>query len=337
MQFNKFYSFFLMFIMMSLIEGPVLPVEARMWTHKSGKSSFEAELVEVVGENIVFKKTDGQVLTLRLSDLSKKDQNFLRFQKTQEMIQKTQKSVAPKVTLPQGIRIEPVAISISRADPIKEGPAAFVKGTQLTFLISSSNPPLGVVDSENMKLECVDDVGSIVGTEKNSVVTLKTDSRGRQILVTFSTSSIPSLGAKKLILSGSIPTHVFEGKKTTLEHHVPLTKNSLIDLQNQEVFVQKLPEDDFMKFATDIAKMKIALMSEKPLHHVDQIEFFDENNEPLTSCAGDSLQKKIGDKTYFVKEFYLASVRDDFSMKISLYEKSKTMVLPVALAVDFGL
>ena len=332
MRHTIFYSLFLIIVLL-----PNLFVEARTWTPKSGKNSFEAEVVDMIGPNVVLKKPNGQVVTLQSSDLSKKDQNYLSYLKTQNSMRQVQQSAAPKVTLPHGIRIEPIAVSVSKADPIKETPPAFAKGSQMAFLISSTDASLGVVDKLRTKLECRDDTGAIIGTEKNVVMTWKMDPRGRQILATFSTPTLPSVGSKKLILTGSVTTYVSEGKKEMLNQSVSLIEKSEFQIANQDVLVQKMPSDDFMKFATDSAKMKIALLSEKSLNHIDQIDFFDKNNDPLTSCTGESLQKEMDGKTYYMKEYYLAYDTDDFSMKIDFYEKSKVMVLPVSLAVDFGL
>ena len=49
------------------------PALARKWTDSSGKFSIEAELVEVKDGDVRLKRTDGKVISIAVSKLSKAD------------------------------------------------------------------------------------------------------------------------------------------------------------------------------------------------------------------------------------------------------------------------
>jgi hypothetical protein len=61
-----------------LLLVPGQPSWARKWTDSSGKFSVEAELVEVKGDKVVLKKTDGKTVTLPVARLSETDQRHLQ-------------------------------------------------------------------------------------------------------------------------------------------------------------------------------------------------------------------------------------------------------------------
>jgi hypothetical protein len=48
-----------------------------MWTDATGKFQVEAELVEVKGDKVVLKKTNGNTTTVPISRLSQPDQEFV--------------------------------------------------------------------------------------------------------------------------------------------------------------------------------------------------------------------------------------------------------------------
>ncbi len=56
----------------------VFPALAREWTDSTGKFSVEAELMEVKGDKVVLKKSDGSIISVPIARLRKTDQEYLK-------------------------------------------------------------------------------------------------------------------------------------------------------------------------------------------------------------------------------------------------------------------
>ncbi|MFW5692671.1 MAG: SHD1 domain-containing protein [Thermoguttaceae bacterium] len=54
------------------------PCDARTWTDDSGVFTVEADLVEIVGERVRLRRTDGNVITVPIAKLSDADRQYLR-------------------------------------------------------------------------------------------------------------------------------------------------------------------------------------------------------------------------------------------------------------------
>lgn len=68
-----------LFCSIMLFCGPIRAAhESRTWTDSSGKFEVEATLVKVDGDQVSLKKSDGKFLSLKKSQLSKKDQDYLK-------------------------------------------------------------------------------------------------------------------------------------------------------------------------------------------------------------------------------------------------------------------
>lgn len=72
-------------ILLILASFAICPMaESREWVDRTGKFKTQAEFVEVKGDNVVLKKSDGKQITVPIARLSDKDQAFIRQQMSKE-------------------------------------------------------------------------------------------------------------------------------------------------------------------------------------------------------------------------------------------------------------
>jgi len=72
-----------------IILAITIPAQGRKWTNLTGTYSVEAEFVNVVGDQVILRKKDGQQLKLRLSQLSKIDQDYVRSQAKSKLVKRS--------------------------------------------------------------------------------------------------------------------------------------------------------------------------------------------------------------------------------------------------------
>lgn len=72
-----------------IILAITIPAQGRKWTDLTGTYSVEAEFVNVVGDQVILRKKDGQQLKLLLSQLSKIDQDYVRAQAKGKLVKQS--------------------------------------------------------------------------------------------------------------------------------------------------------------------------------------------------------------------------------------------------------
>ena len=72
-----------------IILAITIPAQGRKWTDLTGTYSVEAEFVNVVGDQVILRKKDGQQLKLLLSQLSKIDQDYVRTQAKGKLVKQS--------------------------------------------------------------------------------------------------------------------------------------------------------------------------------------------------------------------------------------------------------
>ncbi|MDR1958538.1 MAG: hypothetical protein LBQ54_05790 [Planctomycetaceae bacterium] len=130
-----------------------------------------------------------------------------------------------------------------------------------------------------------------------------------------------------------------------IESEISLTGESSFEIGETKISVRKMPSDDFMNFATNIAKTKFAFFSETPFDNIKEMILLNEKGEPITFCEGEKTTVTQGDKNIYSQDYYLAEAIDTFKLQM-VYDgtvspaaspQTSSMVIPVLLEFGAGL
>ncbi|MDR1958537.1 MAG: hypothetical protein LBQ54_05785 [Planctomycetaceae bacterium] len=183
----------------------------RTWTHKNGKNTLNAELIENKEGNIKLKVHDGRTVTIKESDLSRGDQNYLNYYlKVKEASANRKQAKSPPIVLPKGVTVEILSLSVRKNDPLQQSKTP-TKGTQLKLLITSTQHPMETLDMEKSKLEWLTlPSGTLLESSRKTNISSEFSSDHKKMVITFFSPKIPDTGTNKFLLKGEIITKIEE-------------------------------------------------------------------------------------------------------------------------------
>jgi hypothetical protein len=99
--------------------GPSPAVDTRLWTDTSGHYQVEADLIAYSDTQVVLKKTNGELISIAVQDLSPDDQEYLRSKEAQDRAS-SQSSATRTWTLAGGLKVNGRVVDYASRDVIVE-------------------------------------------------------------------------------------------------------------------------------------------------------------------------------------------------------------------------
>lgn len=352
----KIMKFFIPFLVIFLVISSVT-AETRTWTSRQG-TPIEATLVEFTEDAVKLKKPDGTVMTVKPSQLSQADRDFLSKQK--------ENAVRPAASEDNSsdTKIEVFAVSVSKEIPQsenKDGQPPMTRmrmgsqpGTTVSFLIPSPKgaEALGLADEAKIEKFVDENKTDLLVKAKpkalfSGMTTMfggavndsplsenQIDDDGRWMIVDCFAPNRPAPGSKTVRVEGMLVLRYGKGSKTSEHKNIPLDGKGKFSVAGETITVVKSKNKPFNFPGSNRPEMKqtITLSSKKPLDSFFSITFYDSKGKEIE--FNQSMNGSMNDT--FFENYDLAVEVDSLSIEVEEYETIETVKIPVSQTVGLG-
>ncbi|MGL6194293.1 MAG: SHD1 domain-containing protein [Thermoguttaceae bacterium] len=337
--------------------------ETRVWTDKSGRK-LTAELVESSDTEVKLKRANGAVATVKISQLSPEDQDFLK-QNAGNSIENNiginaQSQTDAPIAEDGPVKVEIQAIAIKKPLPNSDSNnetqmhmqmwSGSPDGTTVTLLLTCSDATIIEMDEKTSKITSfTDDKQNNLQKQGRAGFTpavnekLLDENGGKWILIDFNGYNRPTIGANKVKLTGTVGLLCGTGSKE-LEFKDVSTKKGTISVDGQKIEIKENANAGdnmgYLFLDSKDAKPKeitgIGVVSKVPLSAFRQFVFCDSKGKELDYDYGGSMRGMFGPSSEYTTWFMLAGKHDTIIIKVEAYEKTEIIEVPINKEVPLG-
>jgi len=253
---------------------------------------------------------------------------------------------APAVKTPDKPTIEPIAITVSKTDPLKESPKDIkadprAGSTEITFLARLGGCNIIAMDRDSSELTTfVDDKKQMLfKADAKSDLTRKRWLGSRPIIsddnhacaFTIEADRLPSKGAKFIIIDAAI-AFICGSQPETISSTTALKVGSEFQMGSDKVKITAVKDTQWGQ-----SKMSFSLSSSTDLRAINSISFLDSDGKPIGHSPMGSGKFTVTDQVTYTRSFGLHKKTDKITAKVEYFTKIETITIPLSAKLSVGL
>ena len=236
-----------------------------------------------------------------------------------------------------GFQTEAVGIQVFRPKADDELSSMILgqsPGTTIVVKISTEDHHIiGFGERESVKLEISDDKNAKLSEFRDTQAKyylFKVAEDGNSAIIHVSGMKVPSQGATKLMVSGSV--EVVTGRNSeTKETAFQLKKGAKFKLGNIPCEIKDISDSFDPEF-----KSRIQLESNEPFDALTVVKFMDKQGKEIESRYSSGGSFSFGSRRTYTRSYVLKSGSDEIKAKVSFFSETETIELPIELVTGLG-